>query len=619
VTIHTVRAASTTPRAHWHDDWLVRVDWTSSPDRILQASHLEGSSARQHATEQTLVVVAGIIEDADETGPASDDPAALVAHLYEAEADRAWSRLRGPFAAVVWDRQRRLVHVVHDQIGIQPLFYARAGSQWLFSSNADVLAAQDGVSRAIDAVALSEWLCGWFPDQEDTAYRDVKRVPAAQVLTIEPGDHRSARYWDPTPHDRPIDWLDDDEVERFDELLERAVARATRAAQQTAVFLSGGADSITVAAAAADAMKTSGRPHPLALSLAFPDAASNESAIQTAVADRLGLPLSLVPLAEAAGPTGLLDAALSLSESWPQPMWNVWAPAYMHLATHAATQGADLILTGRGGDEWLTITPYLLADLVARGDAVGVWKLIAARRRSNGLRGVRDTSRLLWTMAARPLGSAWLDTIAPGPWHRRRRRRLLSERPDWIAADPSIRRAMDMRIDRWIDDARPRHGFYMRESRLALFHPAVAHDMEETQELGRRQGLRVLHPFWDVDLIELLYRVPPRMLMRDGRAKWLLRRRLSARLPGLGLEGRGKVSARGVFTGLVTRDAAAAWRKLDGLHTLAQLGIVSSTGVKCVGASIPQLAVFGGAGRTWSLLTLESWARRRAEPGSGSH
>jgi asparagine synthase (glutamine-hydrolysing) len=613
------RAASPASRAHWHDDWLVCVDWTAHPDRVVTATGLEGSSARRHDAGNLLAVVAGILTNAREIAPApSHDPAATVARLYEADTNRVWSRLRGPFTAIVWDRSRRRVQIAHDHIGIQPLFYARRGSAWLFSASADALAAQDGVSRAIDAVVLSEWLCGWFPAAEDTAYRDVKRLRPATVLTITPDGHRSARYWDPAPSDEPIDWLRDSDIERFDELLDRAVARTTEAAKQSAIFLSGGIDSITVAAAAADAADERSRPRPLALSLAFPDEASNESAIQTAVASELGLPLSLVPLDEAAGPTGLLDAALSLTADWPQPMWNIWAPAYMNLAARAADHGADAILTGRGGDEWLTVTPYLLADLVARGDVAGVWRLLAARRRSNGLRGVRNTLQLLWTMAGRPLGSAALDAIAPGPWHRRRRRRLLSERPAWIAPDPSIRRAMDERIEQWIDDARPRHGFYTRESRLALFHPAIAHDMEETQELGRRHGLRVLHPFWDVDLIEMLYRVPPRALMRDGRAKWLLRRRLAARLPGLGLETRGKVSARGVFTGIVAREAAGAWARLDGLHTLAQLGILSSTGVKCVGASIPQLDVLGGAGRTWSLLTLETWVRRRAEPGSGS-
>jgi asparagine synthase (glutamine-hydrolysing) len=597
----------------------VSVDWTADPDRVVTTSHPSGSSAREHDSGDVLAVVAGVLTNAHEIAPGTPfDPAATVARLYQSEAERAWSRLRGPFAAIVWDRPRRCVHVVHDQIGIQPLFYARRGSAWLFSSSADALTAQDGVSRSIDAVVLSEWLCGWFPSANDTAYRDVKRLPPATVLTIAPDNHRSSRYWDPTPREHSIEWLGDAEIARFDDLFDRAVARTMAAAKRSAIFLSGGIDSIAVAAAAADAADATMRPRPLALSLAFPDAASDESAIQTSVSRHLGLPLSLVSLDDAAGPGGLLDAALALSARWPQPMWNIWAPAYMDLAARAAAQGSDLVLTGRGGDEWLTVTPYLLADLVARGNIAGVWMLLGARRRSNGLRGLRNTLHLLWTMAGRPLGSAALDTILPGPWHRRRRRRLLAERPDWIAADPSIRHAMDERVESWIDEARPRHGFYMRESRLALFHPAVAHDMEETQELGRRQGLRMLHPFWDVDLIEMLYRVPPRTLMRDGRAKWLLRRRLANRLPGLGLETRGKVSARGVFTGIVAREAEAAWRRLDGLHTLAQLGIVSSTGVKCVGASIPQLDVLGGAGRTWGLLTLETWARRRAEPGSGS-
>ena len=53
---------------------------------------------------------------------------------------------------------------------------------------------------------------------------------------------------------------------------------------------------------------------------------------------------------------------------WPQPMWNLWAPAYTALARHAVARGRRVILTGRGGDEWLTMSPYLLADQLKRGD-----------------------------------------------------------------------------------------------------------------------------------------------------------------------------------------------------------------------------------------------------------
>ena len=137
---------------------------------------------------------------------------------------------------------------------------------------------------------------------------------------------------------------------------------------------------------------------------------------------------------------------------------------------------------------------------------MATWALFASRRRLSGIgaAGDQDQARLL------------RDAIG----------RLLGERPSWVAPDPDVRAAMERRIDRWIAPARPRQGFYVREARLALTHPAVTHDMEETQEFGRRLGRRVLHPFWDVDLVNLLYRTPPRLLIQDGQSKWLLRRRV---------------------------------------------------------------------------------------------
>ena len=197
-------------------------------------------------------------------------------------------------------------------------------------------------------------------------------------------------------------------------------------------------------------------------------------------------------------------------------------------------------------------------------------------------------------------------------WHRRRRRRLLAERPEWVAPDPAVRRAMDERIERWIEPARPAGGFYQREARLALRHPAIAHDMEETQEFGRRHGMRMLHPFWDVDVIELAHRVPPSVLMQDGRSKWLLRRRLTARLPGLGLESRGKVSARGVFQGLLGREAPPILEALGGPRALTRIGVVSMSGIES-SSQLPSLTQrWGGSGRLWTLLNLETWVRQRA-------
>lgn len=612
----TSTASERRPAPAWHAEWLVAfgapVDdvaassasrrWVS-PTSGLAVSRSEGSDLRIAEDEDLVVLFCGLLTNAGELerGATQADAARIALGLVKARGADGFSALRGPFGVIAWNRRAGTLLVGRDQIGLEPLFYARAGSQWLLSPSPDVLAAQPGVSREADAVAMSEWLCGWFPAVEDTAYRDVKRVPPGSAMTLPGGDVR--RYWDPFDEARPVEWLREEDLGQFEGLVRRAVGRAAQGLAP-AIFLSGGVDSISVALTAADLAESDTRP--LALSLVFPDPRSSEETVQTGVARQLGIEQILVPFHEAAGPRGLLAEALDMSATWPQPMWNIWSPAYTALARQAMARGRRVILTGRGGDEWLTISPYLLADQLKRGDFAGMWRLLQMRRRSNNLRNARAMAQLVWITACRPLGSAALDAIAPGPWHRRRRQKLWNARPAWVAPDPAIRRAMEDRLDRWIDPARPRHGFYHREGRTALRHPAITHDMEETQEFGRRHNARMLHPFWDVDLIEMLHRVPPDLLMADGRSKSLLRRRLSARLPGLGLENRGKISAAHVFRGVMERETPAVLQTMGGIRALARMGAVASADIQ---SEAQRLA---GPGRLWTLVNLENWARRRA-------
>jgi hypothetical protein len=124
--------------------------------------------------------------------------------------------------------------------------------------------------------------------------------------------------------------------------------------------------------------------------------------------------------------------------------------------------------------------------------------------------------------------------------------------------------------------------------------------------------LRVVHPFWDVDLVSTLYRTRPKTLAEDGQFKWLLRRTVAPRLPNLGLEQRGKVSAEFVFQGIVQREAPVALERLGGLTSLGRLGIVDLAGIQLTPGSRSVGKAVGGASRLWSLLNLETWARPRS-------
>src|SRR5690606_38973509 len=117
--------------------------------------------------------------------------------------------------------------------------------------------------------------------------------------------------------------------------------------------------------------------------------------------------------------------------------------------------------------------------------------------------------RGLVTYGVRPIAARASAALAPGAWRRHHIRRAAAEIPPWAAAHQDIRQALERRTEaRLVPEPAP-YGYYVREMRRALLHPLIAYDLEESFEMGRRQGVRLRHPFWDAPLVEFLCRVPP--------------------------------------------------------------------------------------------------------------
>ena len=349
-----------------------------------------------------------------------------------------------------------------------------------------------------------------------------------------------------------------------------------------AIFLSGGLDSIAIAPAATDELARRGAQPPLALSLGFPKA-SNEESIQRGVAQQLGLEHGWFssrtpPDRQGCSPPRWMTA------DWPQPMWNIWSPAYVH-----PRELARLGRHRRPGDPHGPGRRRMAHRLaVPAGGSHRSRTMIAA------LAPAADMPPFEHRRPGPEMGACSRVPLTPagerrprrdGTQHvaRGRRRRLLAERPDWIAPDPAMRTAMDARVER-VDrsGAAKARLLHARSATCRSLHPGSRTTWRKRRSSAAGTSQRVLHPFWDVDLVSLLYRVPPDLLMQDGRSKWLLRRRVAKRLPGLGLEQRVKVNAHDVFSGIIWREIERAWRQLGGLHALARAGVLSSAGLQSV-------------------------------------
>lgn len=537
---------------------------------------------------------------------ASDAP--IVLRAFERWGHECAAHLKGLFAFVVWDRAEDRLLAVRDPLGAYPLFHAsdRSG-RLLLSTSIDAL-VRAGADATINRAALADHLSHRWPYPTETFYSAVSRVPPGCRLVVTRTGRRVERYWDPAPVGEPVNWVTEDELETFDARFGAAVTRAMDQGR-TGIFLSGGLDSISVAAFAADAAGRSGRAAPIALSLGFPHPECDEELVQRGVAGALGLEQEFVPFYEAVPSRQLLGPALEYTRTSPAPMLNTWSPAYTELALRGKRRGVQVIMTGAGGDEWLTVSPYLAADLIRRGDLAGLAQFMRAWQRSYRLSPWRVLRGNLWTFGIRPLAGAGLDRIAPRAWHRNRLARLRATTRPWVAPDPTLKAEIDRRTEDALTPASPAAGFYFQEVRAGLDHPLTSMELEEIFEMGRRLGVRFRHPYWDADVVDLLYRTPPRLLSRNGRAKSLVRDTVARRFPRLGLERQKKIAGTSFFRQVLRDEIPKLWKNSGGAPHLAALGVVDAARAQAmVDASLSEFSR-EGLSRIWDLVNLDAWVQ----------
>jgi asparagine synthetase B (glutamine-hydrolysing) len=349
------------------------------------------------------------------------------------------------------------------------------------------------------------------------------------------------------------------------------------------------------------------------LSLGFQDPECNEQERQSAVAHDLGLRQLLLGFDDAVGSRPALQQTLELTAKAAAPILNAWQPAYLALARRARLDGVRTILTGEGGDEWLTVTPYHAADLIRRGAILELAEFFGTLRRSYQINPFALVRHIVWRCGLRPLGGMVLHRLLPKAQDAGRLKRRLAGDPAWLTLDSDLRREHRHRAASSMAVSDPPQGFYIRELRTGLDHTLISWAAEEQHEQGRRIGIRFLHPFSDPDLIEMLYRTPPRLLNAGGRSKGQVRRTIAERFPGLGLERQRKVLAASFFQALLLREGPALADVAGDFPALSGLGIVDGA---ALAAFIRQELRRPGAGlrHIWLPINLEIWVRAYKKP-----
>ena len=178
----------------------------------------------------------------------------VVLKAFAAWGSAALLRFNGMFALALWDREERTLLLARDRFGVKPLYYAMTGNTLLFASEVKALLVHPEMAARLDVEGLVEYLTfqNFFTDR--TLFSGVRLLPAGSVLKLTVGNLRlpsPERYWD-FRFREPDGAIDEhDYVEELDRLFCQAVNRQLVSDVDVGAYLSGGMDSGSITALAA--------------------------------------------------------------------------------------------------------------------------------------------------------------------------------------------------------------------------------------------------------------------------------------------------------------------------------------------------------------------------------
>lgn len=466
-----------------------------------------------------------------------------------------------------------------DHLGIEPLFYARSGTQWVFAETVEEIldVLPDSGARLNEATVVGHIAGPYAARPDATFFAGVDAVSPGTILRFSRvGTPDPTLWWDPAELSIDRTLTLPKAASRLEALLFEVVADYIPDAP-VAVTLSSGMDSTTVLAAlvrnAADVT---------AVVWTSPDSPLVDEAYWARLtAAHFGVPLSEVEL----------DASSLLPEEGivtrrSTPLVNMFDSVWIETAARVAAEGRQVLFTGFSGDHLFGGRVSPAADLLVS---------LRVSRLLRYLRTRRDVYPNMAALLRSEIASPLLRQLAPVRWARRR----------WAVPWLHPERHEQWR-ERQLETIGPGIG-PGRADRLSSVTDGMIAQLSEALEFQvQPNGIELCHPLLDRRIVEFALSLPTWVLNEGHLDKMVLRHAMRGTLPDEVVEldnilpgeiARKAIRARADTLLRLTRDMRTAdWKFVDE-PTFAE-----------------HVAAFMRGDHDdmsfWNTLTLEDWLRR---------
>lgn len=463
-----------------------------------------------------VAMVDGAFYNAEELGDAGDAALQLIAGYRARGFAETLKRINGDFAAALYDTRSRMLWLGRDRVGVKPLYYAERGNTFAFSSRPRPLCALAWVSGEINRRWVAVFAGSHYryidnaPDE--SPFEEVSQLPAGTCLSWDGRDSRLHRYWDLAESD---DWSHDETTlaERYRALLLDAVGRRLRRATKPVFTLSGGMDSSSVLACAAQIAARRQN----AVSSVYSDKTYDESEdIKGFVAEKVEH-WQAIPIEG----FDLFDTVAEMVKAHDEPVATATWLSHFMLTRKVAEQGTDVLFGGLGGDE-LNAGEYEyfvfnFADLRRRGLSKELAHEIECWAKHHDHPIYRKNREAAESHMARLAGDA------PGE--------VRIDRGRLTHYYPAVREDFYPLHDFAPVLDHPFRSWLKNRTYQDIFRETAPCCLRAEDRNCEAAGLAHADPFFDHRLIEFMFRVPGAMKIRDGVTKRLLREAMRGILP----------------------------------------------------------------------------------------
>jgi len=460
----------------------------------------------------------------------------VLVHLYEKYGVDMVERMNGMFAFAIWDTKKRELWIFRDRMGIKPLYYTQVGSRLYFASEAKAFLACEEIPFAVNYASLCKYLAYLYVPSPDSLFEGIHKLPPGHSLCWRNGQVQVNCYWN-LSYSKYFQESEDVLVKRFREILVETTRRQLISDVPVGFFLSGGLDSSTLVACAAQAGQSDLKCYSIAYKEEYrgTEQCTDDARFARLVANHFGAKFHQI----------LVDP--DVANLLPKAVWHLDDPVAdpaaiaTYLISQAAAPEVTVLMSGQGADEvlagyrcyrihkiaaWLRCIPRQLREVIV--PQLLKWASVHKDRVigiSPGLllAACRYTDKILRTsgMARAEQYAAFRSYLLDDDM-----RCLLSSESNAATAEWShSNKFLELFRQVSTKDYLNQMLYVDAKTFLPDLNLAVA------DKLSMACSIEVRVPFLDNEVVEFLECVPPSLKMNGYNHKYILRRAMKGILP----------------------------------------------------------------------------------------